>query len=170
MIKIGFIDFYLDEWHANNYPKWIQEQSELLGIPFKVAYAWEDHAREGGLSGKEWCAKFGVELLESREAVCEKSDVIVVLSPDNAEEHERLGREALMSGQAPSIWTRPSPPTSHLPCACLSWPKPTAPACAPPARCAAAAVWTMCAVTKAFSISPSPAPAVWTITPCISWK
>lgn len=99
MIKIGFIDFYLDEWHANNYPKWIQEQSELLGIPFKVAYAWEDHAREGGLSGKEWCAKFGVELLESREAVCEKSDVIVVLSPDNAEEHERLGREALMSGK-----------------------------------------------------------------------
>ena len=31
--------------------------------------------------------------------MCEKSDVIVVLSPDNAEEHERLGREALMSGK-----------------------------------------------------------------------
>ncbi|MBQ5770482.1 MAG: tRNA (guanosine(37)-N1)-methyltransferase TrmD, partial [Clostridia bacterium] len=54
MIKIGFIDFFLDEWHANNYPKWIKEQSEILGVPFKVAYAWEDKAKEGGLSGKEW--------------------------------------------------------------------------------------------------------------------
>ena len=25
MKKIGFIDFYLDEWHANNYPAWIRE-------------------------------------------------------------------------------------------------------------------------------------------------
>lgn len=99
MLKIGFIDYYLDEWHANNYPKWIQEKSEELGVPVSIAYAWEDKSREGGLSGKEWCEKFGVELLKSREEVCEKSDFIVVLSPDNAEQHERLGREALMSGK-----------------------------------------------------------------------
>ncbi|MBQ5769678.1 MAG: Gfo/Idh/MocA family oxidoreductase, partial [Clostridia bacterium] len=52
-----------------------------------------------GLSGKEWCEKFGVELCATREEVVEKSDVLVVLSPDNAEEHERLGKEALMSGK-----------------------------------------------------------------------
>lgn len=99
MIKIGFIDFFLDEWHANNYPKWIEEQSEKLGVPFKVAYAWEDKAKEGGIDGKAWCEKFGVELCASREEVVEKSDVLIVLSPDNSEEHERLGREALMSGK-----------------------------------------------------------------------
>ncbi len=99
MIKIGFIDFFIDEWHANNYPKWIKEQSEVLGVPFKVAYAWEDKQREGGISAREWCEKFGVELCATREEVVEKSDVLVVLSPDNAEEHERLGKEALMSGK-----------------------------------------------------------------------
>lgn len=25
MKKIGFIDYFLDEWHANNYPDWIRE-------------------------------------------------------------------------------------------------------------------------------------------------
>ena len=27
MKKIGFIDYYLDEWHANNYPRMIAEAS-----------------------------------------------------------------------------------------------------------------------------------------------
>ncbi|MCF6175148.1 MAG: hypothetical protein L3J71_05240 [Victivallaceae bacterium] len=27
MKKIGFIDYHIDEWHANNYPKWIRESS-----------------------------------------------------------------------------------------------------------------------------------------------
>ena len=26
-MKIGFVDYYLDEWHANNYPQWIREAS-----------------------------------------------------------------------------------------------------------------------------------------------
>ena len=26
-MKVGFIDYYLDEWHANNYPAWIKEAS-----------------------------------------------------------------------------------------------------------------------------------------------
>ena len=25
MKKIGFIDYYLDEWHANNYPQFIKD-------------------------------------------------------------------------------------------------------------------------------------------------
>ena len=32
MIKIGFIDYYLDEWHALNYPKFIKQQ---FGDEFK---------------------------------------------------------------------------------------------------------------------------------------
>lgn len=28
MKKIGFIDYYLSEWHANNYPIWIKEICE----------------------------------------------------------------------------------------------------------------------------------------------
>lgn len=25
MKKIGFVDYFLDEWHANNYPVWIAD-------------------------------------------------------------------------------------------------------------------------------------------------
>ena len=36
-MKIGFIDYYLDEWHANNYPELIKE---LSGGDMEVAYAY----------------------------------------------------------------------------------------------------------------------------------
>ena len=26
MQTIGFIDYFLDEWHANNYPEWINRR------------------------------------------------------------------------------------------------------------------------------------------------
>jgi hypothetical protein len=31
MKKIGFIDYFLDEWHAENYPQWIEE-NRLMSI------------------------------------------------------------------------------------------------------------------------------------------
>ena len=42
MKKIGFIDYYISEWHANSYPKWIEEANEALGTDYKVAYAWAE--------------------------------------------------------------------------------------------------------------------------------
>lgn len=37
MQTIGFIDYFLDEWHANNYPEWIKQAS---GGELQVAYAY----------------------------------------------------------------------------------------------------------------------------------
>ena len=34
MKKIGFIDYYLDEWHANNYPRMIAEVSNVRADRF----------------------------------------------------------------------------------------------------------------------------------------
>ena len=28
MGKIGFIDYYISEWHANNYPAWLKQANE----------------------------------------------------------------------------------------------------------------------------------------------
>lgn len=97
MIKIGFIDYYLDEWHANNYPAWIKEAA---GDEIEVAYAWGeiDHPR-GGLTNKEWAEKFGITLCDTQEELIEKSDVLCVLAPDNPETHERLSEKALKSGK-----------------------------------------------------------------------
>ena len=38
MTKIGFIDYFLDEWHANNYPQFIRD-ADPKG-EFVVAYAF----------------------------------------------------------------------------------------------------------------------------------
>lgn len=39
MKTIGFIDYYIDEWHANNYPRMIRESS--AGGQFDVTLAWQ---------------------------------------------------------------------------------------------------------------------------------
>ncbi len=98
MIKIGFIDYYLDEWHANNYPKFIADE---CGDEFKVAYAYGeiDSPKPDGITNDEWCAKFGVERCATIAEVVEKSDCIIVLSPDNPERHLDLCREPLASGK-----------------------------------------------------------------------
>ena len=99
MKKIGFIDYFLDEWHANNYPEWIKDNVKLAGRDCEVAYAWAEKDKEDGLGTAQWCEKFGVEALSSIEELVEKSDYIIVLSPDNPEHHERLSRIPLMSGK-----------------------------------------------------------------------
>lgn len=87
MIKIGFIDYYLDEWHANNYPELIKKES---GGEMVVCYAYGKIDKPDGMTNTEWAQKNNVELLESIEEVIEKSDRIIVLSPDNPEMHEEL--------------------------------------------------------------------------------
>ena len=47
-MKIGFIDYYLDEWHANNYPNWIREASDGE-MEVSLAYGMID-SPIGGLS------------------------------------------------------------------------------------------------------------------------
>lgn len=97
MMKIGFIDYYLDEYHANNYPKMIKE---LSGGRYEVAYAYgKIDSPIGGITNKEWAEKNGVELLGSIEEVIEKSDRLIVLSPDNPEMHEELCELPLKSGK-----------------------------------------------------------------------
>lgn len=98
MKKIGFIEYYLDEYHANNYPQMIEE---LSGGEYKVCYAYAcgESPREGALTNREWAEKYGIELLESIEEVIEKSDRLIVLSPNNPELHEALCRLPLMSGK-----------------------------------------------------------------------
>ncbi|MBR2406732.1 MAG: Gfo/Idh/MocA family oxidoreductase [Clostridia bacterium] len=96
-MKIGFIDYFLDEWHANNYPAWIKEHSNGA---MEVAYAYGKIASPiSGKTSEEWCAEQGVQLCSSIEEVVEKSDALVVLSPDNCEMHEELCQVPLSSGK-----------------------------------------------------------------------
>ncbi|PKM62848.1 MAG: hypothetical protein CVU97_03380 [Firmicutes bacterium HGW-Firmicutes-21] len=96
MKKIGFIDYFLDEWHANNYPKFI---SEIAGDEFTVAYAYAEIDKPDGLTTDQWCEKFGVTRLNTIDEVIEKSDCIIVLSPDHPERHWDLCQKPLRSGK-----------------------------------------------------------------------
>lgn len=99
MKRIGFIDYYLDEWHANNYPQWLRDDIKLNNRDFELAYAWADIEVPGKMGNREWCEKNSVEMLNSIEEIVDKSDCIVILSPDNAEQHERLAQIPLKSGK-----------------------------------------------------------------------
>lgn len=97
MLKLGFIDYFLDEFHANNYPEWIRAASGGE-IEVRYAYAKIDSPR-GGMTTDQWCQKYGVERVDSIEELIEKSDILNVLSPDNPEMHEELCGLALKSGK-----------------------------------------------------------------------
>ncbi|MDB4866466.1 MAG: hypothetical protein JWR03_799 [Cohnella sp.] len=96
MKTIGFIDYFLDEWHAEKYPEWIEEAS---GGQMKVAYAYGKIDSPTGTPNAEWCAKRGIELLDSIDEVVQKSDYLIVLSPDHPQFHEELSQLPLRSGK-----------------------------------------------------------------------
>lgn len=101
MKTIGFVDFYLSEWHANNYPAWIKQANEKLGLDYKVAYAWaeQDLSPVYGKTTEEWCSEYGVEQCATLKGLCEKSDVILVLAPSNPEKHLGYAEEVLKYGK-----------------------------------------------------------------------
>ena len=97
MKKIGFIDLFLDEWHANNYPKMFREAPRAG--EFELGLAWEEKTKEGGRPLAKWCEDYGMIPAKSLEEVVEKSDCICVLAPSNPEVHERLADLPLRSGK-----------------------------------------------------------------------
>ena len=99
MKKVGFIDYYLDEWHAIHYPEWIRNSGVRLGLDIIVEYAWGEINAPNGLTNKEWCSSRSISLVSSIEEVCLKSDYIIILCPDNAEKHLEYVRLAAPFGK-----------------------------------------------------------------------
>ena len=95
--KIGFIDLFIDEWHANNYPSMIAKS--VWRDKFTVAYAWEEAPQEGGRPLAQWCKEMGISPCSTLEEIVEKSDCLCVLAPSNPEVHKRLADLALRSGK-----------------------------------------------------------------------
>ena len=101
MKKIGFVDYFISEWHANNYPAWIDRIAADMGVDYKVAYAWAELETSpvDGITTAEWCEKFGAEKCDTIDELCEKSDVIVILAPSNPETHLRYAKAVLGYGK-----------------------------------------------------------------------
>ena len=101
MKRVGFIDYYIGESHANNYPGWFKEICEKSGLDYGVAYVWAelDVSPVTGETTDEWCAKTGAVRCETMKELCEKSDVIVVLAPSNPEKHLGYAQAVLPYGK-----------------------------------------------------------------------
>jgi predicted dehydrogenase len=93
--KIGFIDYFIDEWHANNYPQMIAKSS--FKDKFEVTLAWDKIAREDRRPIDQWCKEMNIPKASSIEQVVEECDCLIVLSPDNSEMHEELADLPLKS-------------------------------------------------------------------------
>lgn len=101
MKKIGFVDHYIGEWHADNYPAWFQQANRELGLDYEVAYFWaeEDVSLVDGVTSAQWAEKMGITQLGTLEELCEKSDVIVLLAPSSPEKHLPYAEKVLSYGK-----------------------------------------------------------------------
>lgn len=84
MKRIGLIDYYINEWHALNYPAFLANVKKEIDDDFVISdfYAEIDHP---DLSSKEYEEKYGVHQCSSLEEICHKCDYLMVLYPDNPE-------------------------------------------------------------------------------------
>ena len=103
MKTIGFIDYFLNEWHANEYPGMIQAYNEKNGADYQVKYAWAEMDVPEGMTTDEWCKKYGVERCASIEELCERCDYVIVLSPSNPEKHFEYAEKVFKCGKSPYI-------------------------------------------------------------------
>ena len=101
MKTIGFVDYYISEWHANNYPQWIKDVCSESGRNFEVKYVWAEKyiSPVDGRNTDEWCAEYGCEKCETLAELCQKCDYIMVLSPSNPEKHLKYAEEVLKYGK-----------------------------------------------------------------------
>lgn len=95
--KIGFIDYSIDEWHANNYPAMINNSSHK--DEFTIHLAWEEITKQGARNLKQWCKDFNIKAASSIKQVVEECDCIIVLAPSDPQVHEQLSDLALRSGK-----------------------------------------------------------------------
>ena len=94
---IGFIDLYINNWHANNYPAWFRTAKRA--DEFELGYAYEETPAPGSPSLEDWCEKNGMRPALDIETVIANSDCLCVLAPNNPEAHDRLSALPLAAGK-----------------------------------------------------------------------
>ncbi len=99
MFKIGFIDYFFDNWHTNFFPGFLREviQSKNYDAEITAAYAFHESPTE--LKNAQWCEKMNVKQCTSVTELIESVDGIMVMAADNSQWKEEVATEALKSGK-----------------------------------------------------------------------
>lgn len=92
MLRIGFVDHHLNNFHANTFLKLLH--TDLASEEVRVVSAWESHP-----TGEDWCEKNGVQRKRSIAEVVESVDALMVLAPDNLADHLALCEQVLPAGK-----------------------------------------------------------------------
>jgi len=83
MLRIGFIDHHLNNYHANKFLSLLH--GPLASLDARVVTAWESDP-----TGEDWCAANNIPRAASAEAAAGECDAVIVLAPDNIETHREL--------------------------------------------------------------------------------
>jgi predicted dehydrogenase len=92
MLRIAFVDHHLNNYHANKFLALLH--GPLADLEARIVTAWESDP-----AGEDWCAKNGIPRAESAAAAADGCDAVMVLSPDNIEEHRGLCALVFPSGK-----------------------------------------------------------------------
>ena len=93
MLKIGFVDHHLNNYHANKFLSLIH--GPLADQDCRVVLAWESDPA----GDEDWCAKNQVRKASSAADVAKDCDAVFVLAPDNVDAHLALCQAVFPAGK-----------------------------------------------------------------------
>ncbi len=97
---LGFVDYYISEWHAETYPALIKGACEKNGLDFELKYAYSElNAAPNGDSSDAFCEKHGLIRCKTIDELCRLCDNIIILAPSDPERHLDYANEVLKHGK-----------------------------------------------------------------------
>lgn len=92
MMKIGFVDHNLNNYHADKFHSLLT--GEVGAGEIEIVGAYESHG-----TGKDWCQAHNVPRFDIVEELVRKSDALLVLAPNDIGSHVALAWPVLVSGK-----------------------------------------------------------------------
>ena len=99
MLRIGFWDAYLDNWHANYFPGFLRDAIAMYGYDAAVTDAFAFSDSPSGKTTEEWCTEHGVHCHSDPASFLEAVDAIMVIGADDARLHNTIAVMPLQSGK-----------------------------------------------------------------------
>ncbi|MEP6756902.1 MAG: hypothetical protein ABJA67_15465 [Chthonomonadales bacterium] len=88
ILRVGVVDHHLNNWHADTFLRLLR--GPLASEKVELVRAWESNP-----VGDDWCEKNSVERADTPQEAIRGVDAILLLAPDNIEDHLALAKVVL---------------------------------------------------------------------------
>src|ERR1043166_5942189 len=85
--QIGFVDYKLDNWHANHFLHLLRDEPSFKSCGWMVTQCWA----MDGKGGRKWAAENKIQFTDNIEEM-RACDGIMILAPSNPETHLPLAK------------------------------------------------------------------------------